>query len=65
MPGFNPLYRGPRSWLVWLNILVSFGALVPILIESSVVLLVARKVNWGEWGIMFMGLNIATVWIVG
>ena len=65
MRGFNFLYRGPKWWLVWLNLVISFVALAPILIEISLWALTASKVNWGEAGMMFMGVSVVILWIIG
>ncbi|HKH98407.1 MAG TPA: hypothetical protein VJ999_04805 [Candidatus Sulfotelmatobacter sp.] len=35
----NWLYRGPKAWLVWLNLLVACVALVPSFLECSLWLL--------------------------
>jgi len=65
MRGFNFLYRGPKSWLVRLNLVVSFVALSPILIEISLWALAASRVNLGEAGMMFMGVSLVILWVIG
>jgi hypothetical protein len=65
MPGINFLYRGPKSWLVRLNLVVSFVALSPILIEISLWALAASRVNLGEPGTMFMGVSLVILWLIG
>jgi hypothetical protein len=65
MRGFNSLYRGPKSWLVTLNLAVSLVALSPIVIEISLWALAASRVNLGEAGTMFMGVSLVILWVIG
>jgi hypothetical protein len=65
MRGFNLLYRGPKSWLVKLNIILSFVALFPIAIEISLWALTASRVRLGEPGIMLIGAPLIILWAIG
>ena len=64
MRGFNFPYRGPRSWLIELNIAISFVELFPILIEISIWALTASRVNLGESGIVLRGVPVI-LWAIG
>ena len=65
MRGVNFLYRGPKCWLVRLNLVIPFVVLVPILIEVCLWALAASKVNLGEPGLIFMGVSVVILWIIG
>jgi hypothetical protein len=65
MRGLNSLYRGPKSWLVKLNLAFSFVALFPIMFEISMWALAASRVNLGEAGAMFMGISLVILWVIG
>jgi hypothetical protein len=64
MRGFNFSYRGPKSWLVKLNIVLSFIALLPIVIEVAIWALTASRVNLGEPGMMLIGVPLMILWAV-
>jgi hypothetical protein len=65
MRGFNFPYRGPKSWLIKLNIAISFVELFPILIEISIWALTASRVNLGEPGIVLRGVPVIILWAIG
>ena len=65
MRGFNSLYRGPKSWLVRVNLAVSFVALLPVVIEISMWALAASRVNLGGAGTMFIGVSLIILWVIG
>lgn len=65
MRGFNFPYRGPKSWLIELNIAISFVELFPILIEISIWALTASRVNLGEPGIVLRGVPVIILWAIG
>jgi hypothetical protein len=65
MRGLNFFYRDPKSWLVRLNLVVSFVALVPIVIEISLWALTASRVRLGEAGMMLIGVPLIILWAIG
>jgi hypothetical protein len=46
MRGLRWLYRGPRAWLIWLNLVISCAAVIPLLI--GVLLQILSKLR-GDW----------------
>jgi hypothetical protein len=61
---FIALYRGPSAWLVRLAQITAFATLAPIWIEILVWLYTASKVNFGDLGMIVIGVSVWTLWIV-
>jgi hypothetical protein len=65
MRGLNSLYRGPKSWLVKLNLVISIVTLSPIVIEISMWAVTASKMKLGEPGMMVVGVSLVILWVIG
>jgi hypothetical protein len=64
MRRFSLIYRGPRAWLIWLNVLISCAALVPSLLQCFFALSYASGKYIGESAIvpgMFSALLLAAI----
>jgi len=58
---FILLYRGPGAWLVWLARLIGCVTLWPILVEMPLWLFTVSRANFGETGMMIMGISMFTL----
>ena len=64
MRRFGLMYRGPRAWLIWLNLLISCAALVPSFLQCFFWLSYASGKYIGEVAIvpgMFSALLLAAI----
>jgi hypothetical protein len=48
MSKFQLAYRGPRAWLIWVNLVISCSILIPFLAEGLIRLILTGKMTVGD-----------------
>ncbi len=65
MRKFGLLYLGPGAWLIWLNLLISFLAVVPVCMEGLAWLIAKGKIPLGDMGILLGSLMLFALAAIG